>query len=106
MKKLSKVLMAVVAVVFCASASAAKPKFPLLPTTPYDTIIDGQKVALYTIKKGKVAAQIINYGGFVVGLYAPDKNGEYAKLYSNQFAGICGQIIRVDQFIAVEKFER
>jgi len=65
------------------SASAAKPKFPLLPTAPYDTIIDGQKVALYTIQKGKVAAQIINYGGFVVGLYSPDKNGEYANLVNH-----------------------
>ena len=75
--------MAVAAVAFCLSASAAKPKFPLLPTAPYDTIIDGQKVALYTIQKGKVAAQIINYGGFVVGLYSPDKNGEYANLVNH-----------------------
>jgi aldose 1-epimerase len=83
MKKLSKVLMAVVAVVFCASANAAKPNFPLLDSAPYDTVIDGQKVTLYTIQKGKVAAQIINYGGFVVGLYAPDKNGEYANLVNH-----------------------
>ena len=83
MKKLSKVLMAVAAVAFCISAGAAKPKFPLLPSAPYDTIIDGQKVALYTIQKGKVAAQIINYGGFVVGLYSPDKNGEYANLVTH-----------------------
>ena len=83
MKNLSKVLLAVAAVAFCVSASAAKPKFPLLPTAPYDTIIDGQKVALYTIQKGKVAAQIINYGGFVVGLYSPDKNGEYANLVNH-----------------------
>ena len=83
MKKLSKVLLAVAAVAFCVSAGAAKPKFPLLPTAPYDTIIDGQKVALYTIQKGKVAAQIINYGGFVVGLYSPDKNGEYANLVNH-----------------------
>ena len=83
MKKLSKVLMAVAAVAFCISAGAAKPKFPLLPSAPYDTIIDGQKVALYTIQKGKVAAQIINYGGFVVGLYSPDKNGEYANLVNH-----------------------
>ena len=82
MKNLSKVLMAVVAVVFCASANA-EPNFPLLDSAPYDTVIDGQKVALYTIQKGKVAAQIINYGGFVVGLYAPDKNGEYANLVNH-----------------------
>jgi len=84
MKKISFKMFALAAVmVCCMSVSAAKPKFPLLPSAPYDTIIDGQKVALYTIKKGKVAAQIINYGGFVVGLYSPDKNGEYANLVNH-----------------------
>ena len=82
MKRLSFKLFAL-AVVCCMSASAAKPKFPLIDKAPYDTIIDGQKVALYTIQKGKVAAQIINYGGFVVGLYSPDKNGEYANLVNH-----------------------
>ena len=84
MKKFSKFIMAFAAsIVCCMPSMAAKPKFPLLPTAPYDTIIDGQKVALYTIQKGKVAAQIINYGGFVVGLYSPDKNGEYANLVNH-----------------------
>ena len=84
MKKFSFKMFALAAVmVCCMSASAAKPKFPLLDSAPYDTVIDGQKVALYTIKKGKVAAQIINYGGFVVGLYSPDKNGEYANLVNH-----------------------
>ena len=84
MKKFSKFIMAfAVSIVCCMPSMAAKPKFPLLPTAPYDTIIDGQKVALYTIQKGKVAAQIINYGGFVVGLYSPDKNGEYANLVNH-----------------------
>lgn len=84
MKKISFKLLAVAAVmVYCMSANAAKPKFPLIDKAPYDTVIDGQKVALYTIQKGKVAAQIINYGGFVVGLYAPDRNGEYANLVTH-----------------------
>ena len=84
MKKITLKLFAVAAVMACSlSASAAKPKFPLIDKAPYDTVIDGQKVALYTIQKGKVAAQIINYGGFVVGLYAPDRNGEYANLVTH-----------------------
>ena len=83
MRRLSFKLFALAAVVCCMSASAAKPKFPLLDKAPYDTIVDGQKVALYTIQKGKVAAQIINYGGFVVGLYSPDKNGEYTNLVNH-----------------------
>ena len=84
MKNISFKLLAVAAaMVCCMSANAAKPKFPLIDKAPYDTVIDGQKVALYTIQKGKVAAQIINYGGFVVGLYAPDRNGEYANLVTH-----------------------
>jgi aldose 1-epimerase len=83
MKKISKLFALAAAMVCCFSASAAKPNFPLLPSAPYDTIIDGQKVALYTIQKGNIAAQITNYGGFVVGLYAPDKNGEYANLVNH-----------------------
>jgi len=83
MKKISKLFALAAAMVCCISASAAKPNFPLLPSAPYDTIIDGQKVALYTIQKGNIAAQITNYGGFVVGLYAPDKNGEYANLVNH-----------------------
>ena len=83
MRKISKLFALVAAMVCCISANAAKPKFPLLPSAPYDTVVDGQKVALYTIQKGKVAAQIINYGGFVVGLYSADKNGEYANLVNH-----------------------
>ena len=75
--------MAVAAVACCVSAGAAKPKFPFVDSAPFDTVIDGQKVALYTIQKGKVAAQITNYGGFVVSLFSPDKNGEYANLVTH-----------------------
>lgn len=71
------------AFICCLPSLAAKPKFPLIDSAPYDTVMDGKKVTLYTIKKGKVAAQIINYGGFVVGLYSPDKNGEYANLVNH-----------------------
>ena len=77
------VLAMAAAIVCCIPSVAAKPKFPLLDKAPYDTVVDGKKVALYTIKKGNVAAQIINYGGFVVGLYSPDKNGEYANLVTH-----------------------
>lgn len=59
---------------------AAKVEIPFIDAAKFDTIIDGKKVALYTISNGKVAAQITNYGGFIVGLFAPDKDGNYANL--------------------------
>jgi aldose 1-epimerase len=84
LKKATGFILAMAAAFICCAPSvAAKPKFPLMDSAPFDTIVDGQKVALYTIQKGKVAAQIINYGGFVVGLYSQDKNGDYANLVSH-----------------------
>lgn len=74
---LSMILVAVTMMV------SAQKQIPLLDTAPYDTIVDGKKVALYTISNGKVAAQITNYGGFIVSLFAPDKEGNYANLVTN-----------------------
>ncbi len=62
---------------------SAKNVIPLLNPAPYDTIIDGKKVALYTISNGKVAAQVTNLGGFIVSFFAPDKDGKYTNLVTN-----------------------
>jgi len=67
----------------CISVTVNAQKIPFADTAPYDTIIDGKKVALYTISDGKVGAQILNYGGFVVNLYAPDRNGKYTNVVTN-----------------------
>ena len=49
----------------------------------FDTIIGGKKVGLYTIRRGELVAQVTNYGGFIVGLYSPDKDGAYANLVTS-----------------------
>lgn len=56
---------------------------PLLQTVPYDTIMNGKKVSLYTITNGTIAAQITNYGGFIVSIFSPDRDGNYANLVTN-----------------------
>lgn len=61
----------------------AKSDIPVMSAEPFDTIVDGRAVALYTITNGTIAAQITNYGGFIVSLYAPDKDGKYANLVTN-----------------------
>ena len=49
----------------------------LLPDSQFDTIIDGKKVALYTLKNAKgMAMQVTNYGARVVSLWAPDRAGK------------------------------
>lgn len=59
---------------------AAKKNIPLVDAAPFDTIISGKNVKLYTITNGTVSAQITNYGAFLVGLFSPDKEGNYANL--------------------------
>lgn len=80
-----RILMGVSLAFVCLTGSAetVKNAIPLLPAAPYQTTIDGQKVDLYTVSNGTVAAQISNYGGFIVSLFAPDRDGNYANLVTN-----------------------
>ena len=41
----------------------------------FGTTASGQPVTLFTLDNGMVSAGIINYGGILVFLKAPDKNG-------------------------------
>lgn len=81
MKRLLTTLIATLVVAL--SPMAAKPAIPLLDAAPYDTIMDGKKVALYTISNGKVAAQVTNLGGFLVSLFSPDREGKYVNLVTS-----------------------
>lgn len=42
----------------------------------FDTTISNKIVKLYTLKNGKITAKITNYGGRIVSLLVPDKNGK------------------------------
>lgn len=49
----------------------------LLDSADFDTEIEGKKVSLYTIKGGDITMQVTNFGGRVVSLFTPDRNGKY-----------------------------
>ncbi|WP_420602915.1 aldose epimerase family protein [Flagellimonas sp.] len=50
----------------------------LIKEADFEKIVDGKKVRLYTLKnKMGTVCQITNYGGKVVSLWIPDKNGDY-----------------------------
>ena len=66
-----------------AADSNQQGPIPFIDSAPYDTIVDGKKVGLYTISNGRIGAQITNYGGFIVSLFAPDRNGEYANIVTS-----------------------
>ena len=80
---MKKHLTLLAALLLTLTAWAAKPVIPLYEKAAFDTIMDGQKVCLYTITNGTVTAQVTNYGAFLVGLFAPDRNGEYQNLVTS-----------------------
>lgn len=57
-----------------------EPQSEMLDAAGFDSIINGKPVALYTISKGDITAQITNWGGYVVTLMAPDKDGNFVNL--------------------------
>ena len=44
----------------------------------FNKVIDGKQVGLFFLKNGNLTAAITNYGGRIVSLCAPDKNGQKA----------------------------
>lgn len=60
-----------------AAACTAKPEPALLDDSKFVTEVDGKPVSLVTIKGGRLALQATNFGGRVVSLFVPDKDGNY-----------------------------
>ena len=79
--KISK-LLCVAAMVSLAVAANAQTKAPgeLLDKAGFETEIDGKPVSLYTITNGRITAQITNYAAYIVGIYTPDKDGNYTNI--------------------------
>ena len=49
----------------------------LIPASDFDAVVDGKEVKLYTLKAGDLTMQVTNFGGRVVSLWTPDKDGKY-----------------------------
>ena len=62
-----------------AKAQTAAPG-DLLDKSAFETEIDGKPVSLYTITNGRITAQVTNFGGYIVGIYAPDRDGNYTNV--------------------------
>jgi aldose 1-epimerase len=86
-----------------------------LNSKDFDTLIDGKQVKLYWIETDGMKAAFTNYGGRIVGLWVPDKNGEMidvitgmgsAEAYANSTEPYFGATIgRVGNRIAKGKFQ-
>ena len=59
-------------------ASCVKSDAPVLfPKENFETTLDGKEISLYTLKAGDITMQVTNFGGRVVALWTPDREGKY-----------------------------
>lgn len=65
------------AVCILSLSCGRKDSFDLLPASDFETSVDGKEVSLYTLKGGDLTMQVTNFGGRVVSLWTPDKNGDF-----------------------------
>lgn len=70
-KTLTGLLSAALVLASCAERPS------LVDPAGFDGEVDGREVGLYTIANGRLAMQFTNYGGRVVSLFVPDRNGKY-----------------------------
>ena len=69
-KKLFSGALALLVLASCTSG----PK--LFPVKNFESEVDGKPVSLYTLRSGDVTLQVTNYGGRVVSLFTPDRDGK------------------------------
>ncbi len=60
-----------------AAACTSVKEVELIPTSSFEKEIDGKQVSLYTLAAGDLTMQVTNFGGRVVTLWTPDKDGDY-----------------------------
>jgi aldose 1-epimerase len=77
--KLTKQLFIAMAAVFLFSCSTQKPAEPLtcggLKAEDFVTTVNGKQTGLYVLQNGDICAAITNYGGRIVSLMVPGKDG-------------------------------
>lgn len=57
-------------------ASNQRMTLSCLDRNDFDTIVNNQKIALFTLHNGEMEACVTNYGGRIVSLMVPDKDGK------------------------------
>lgn len=69
---------ALFALLLCVGCSSSK--LPLLDAENFRTTVDGKQTDLYTLHNGDITMQVTNFGGRVVTLWAPDREGYMADI--------------------------
>jgi aldose 1-epimerase len=76
MKKLF-VIAAYVAMFISCSQKQSEQDVVLFDTKDFKAVVDGKETSLYTLKAGDLVMQVTNFGGRVVSLWVPDRNGKH-----------------------------
>lgn len=75
---MKKTLFIIAAAAVMAGCAVDRNGVQLIPAANFDTVVDGKPVALYTLRNGDLIMQVTNFGGRVVSLWVPDRDGNYA----------------------------
>lgn len=73
MKRIFCAFAAVIAAVSCSNKAGVT----LFPASDFETVVDGKNVSIYTLKNADLTMQVTNFGGRVVSLWVPDRDGSY-----------------------------
>jgi len=80
-KDFLKISLLVIFTLFLTNCKTKKMETLKVDPKNFDTVIDGKQVALYTLENDNgIIVQITNYGGRIVSLIVPDKNGNKADI--------------------------
>ena len=81
-----------------SSCTSNKKTAQLFPQSNFDTIFNGKKVSVYTLKNANgMTAQVTNYGARLVDLWVPDKEGTFRDVIWG-FENIKGYLNATDMF--------
>ena len=72
MNRLLKMMLPAALICGCTGNNAPE----LIPAENFADTVDSKPVALYTLKAGDITLQVTNFGGRVVSLFTPDKDGK------------------------------
>lgn len=71
------IVTACLAILLSCSQKGIEQNVTLFDVEDFTVEVEGKSTSLYTLKSGDILMQVTNFGGRVVSLWAPDKNGKY-----------------------------
>ncbi len=80
MKRFFGIVAAAALMVGCCGNKCEECGMQFMKAEDFQTTVDGKKVDLYTLKNGDITMQVTNFGGRVVSLWTPDRDGKMADI--------------------------